>query len=348
MRDEAPALSLQELPLLRGYAVEWSQPGSFILSRRNRLYSSIDLVPPFAPMGRFPAPLWKEIAARIRPAQRLLRFMYYNVVKLPGKEVFVTFDKFVGVQVEGRIQMLGGLVRPCRILRGACAVDADGSVFFGEYLMNPDRHDVHVYRYVPGQPRAEIVHTFSSRTVRHVHGIYFDPYEKCLWCVTGDGERECLMLRTDDGFRTTSELGKGDETWRCVSLLFTESSLYYATDAEFRQNVLYKVDRRTGARTVLHELDGPVYYSAAVGQDLFFAVTAELCPSQKSPTATLWHLDPAGRCTPFASFPKDRFPVAWFLPGTLHFPRGPGRSGEILFQGVGLRSADNRTFRIAV
>src|SRR5262249_22724453 len=157
-----------------------------------------------------------------RPAQRLLRFLFYNVLRIEDGAVFVTFDKQAGIHEEGRFHLLEGLVKPCRVLRGACALDRNGTVYFGEYLLNPERGPVLVYRRERGTRRVEVVHPFPAGSVRHVHGIYHDPYTGSLWCVTGDGASECRMLRTRDGFATLEEIGAGDETWRCVSLLFTQ------------------------------------------------------------------------------------------------------------------------------
>lgn len=341
----SPAWSAEEVPELRGLTVEWAEPGRLILSRRNDLFQTEGPGGPLRLLGSFPAPAWKALAARSRIAQRLLRFLFYNVLALDGGVLFVTFDKHAGIHANGRFTLLEGLVRPCRVLRGACAVDSDGSVYFGEYLMNAERGPMRVYRCHAASSRAEVVHAFSPGSIRHVHGIYHDPYTNALWCVTGDGESECRMLRTFDGFKTLEEVGGGDETWRCVSLLFAERSVYYASDAEYRENVIYRLDRATGVRTVIQRIDGPVYYTTAVGEDRFFAVTAELCPSQESRKATLWHADGHDRVERVASFSKDRLPVAYFLPGTLHFPRGPGLRGELFFHTVGFTGSDNRTYR---
>ena len=83
---------VQEVPELKGYTVEWAEPGNYYLSRRNRLYSSADLKPPFAAVATIDAPTWKSLAANSRLAQRLLRFMVTNVRPLNNGDLFVTFD----------------------------------------------------------------------------------------------------------------------------------------------------------------------------------------------------------------------------------------------------------------
>jgi len=131
-----------------------------------------------------------------------------------------------------------------------------------------------------------------------------------------------FFIQTDDGFRTLEVIGKGDETWRCVNLLFTEDAIYYSMDAEFVRNWIYRIDRKSGRRDTLGSVDGPVYYSYAFGKDLFFAVTAELCPSQQGKSASLWHVSEVGDLKQIFSVEKDRLPVKYFMPGTPHCQPG--------------------------
>lgn len=344
--SSATEWGVDEKPALRGFTVEWAEPGDFILSRGNRLYRSAALTGPFEEFASFPVPAWKAAAGRFRLPQRLLRHLFYNVLKLPGDELFLTFGKQIGVYRDGEMKTLAGMDRPCRVLRAACALDAHGDVYFGEYVPNTERGPIHIYRYQAGADSVEIVYTFESSAIRHVHGIYRDPFDGSLWCLTGDADSESRILRSDDGFKTVETIGTGDETWRAVSLQFTGEGIYYGMDAEFRSNHIFRIDRVTGERDDLGEVDGPVYYSHSIGSDLFFAVTAELCPSQIGNSATIWHVDTNGNLSKVVSYAKDAFDRRFFMHGTIHFSRGPGIPGEMLFHAVGLKNADNRSFRL--
>ena len=338
---------VREVSSLRGFAIEWLAPGRVLLSKRNVLYRSGGPGHgPMRPVGVLPRPVWTALAIRIRPVQRALRQMFYNVLPLADGSVFVTYARQVGVfqGKGGAYRRLKGLARPCRVLRGAAAVDGDGCVFFGEYLDNAERGPVRVYRYVPGDEGIEAVYVFPPNAIRHVHGIHYDPYGRRLWCLTGDLDREARILTTADGFGTLATVGAGDETWRAVSVQFTEAAIWYATDAEFSRNKVFRLDRATGRRSEIGPVDGPVYYSAKWRGKPFFAVTAELCPSQVGRSATLWTIRDGALCR-VASFEKDRWPLK-LLPGTLHFPLGPGVEEGLYFQGVALEDADARCFRM--
>jgi len=328
--------------------IEWIEPGRVLFSRRNDLYESSALDAAPRHIGTFPAPWWSSAAARVRQGQRALRFMYYNVIPLQDGSIFLSFAKSVGVWRDGVITPLRGIVRPCRILRSGAALANDGNVYFGEYLGNAERGVMRIYSYRAGSDEAEIAHTFAPGEVRHIHGIYADPYDGSSWCLSGDVKGECRIMRSADGFRAIDVIGSGDESWRTVSAQFSEDAVFYATDAEFTQNYIMRIDRRSGARTQLAAVGGPVYYSCAAAGQIFFAVTAELCPSQPEPMAELWCVDPAsGACRRIVTLRKDFYSPTYFMPGTIDFARGPADGKRIFFRPTAL-AGDNRTFSVAV
>jgi len=338
---------VEELPQLRGYTVEWAEDGNYILSRRNTLYRSTSLDEPLAQLVVIDAPSWKVIAAWSRLAQRVLRFMVTNVVRLTNGDLFVTFDKTVGIVRDGKYQQLQGLQRPCRVLRSACAMDYNGDVYFGEYLANDERAEMHIYRYIAGSDRLDVAYTFPANSIKHVHGVYFDEFTGSLLCLTGDKDPECRMIRTFDGFKTMEAIGEGDESWRAVSILFSRDCFFYGTDAEFRENNILSVDRTDLSRTTLGQVSGTVFYSKRLGDDLFFTTTAENAPSQIENVAALWHVNADGKCREIAKFKKDRWHGTLFMFGTIHFPCLNNFSDKLYFSLVGVNE-DNRTFCISM
>ncbi len=335
--------TIENIPELSGYAVEWAAASNFYLSRRNQLFHSETLKPPFKKIAVVAAPAWKSAASRMRLAQRVLRFMFTNVVSLANGDLFVTFDKSVGVVRGGKYFQLKNLTRPCRVLRFGCATDENGDVFFGEYIANAERGEMRIYKYAPGADALEIACTFPPDSIRHIHGIYFDKFSGALFCLTGDDEKECQILRSYDGFKTYEVVGAGDETWRAVSILFDENNLYYGMDAEYRSNQIYKINRKTGERKSLGAVGGTVFYSKKIGADLFFTTTAENAPSQTENAAALWRVDAGDNLTRVASFAKDRFHPSLFMFGTIHFPYANCFDDRLYFQLVGV-AGDNQTF----
>jgi len=336
--------TVEEVPHLRGYTVEWAETGNYYLSRRNRLFWSADLNPPFKQIAVIHAPGWRSTAARFRLGQRLLRFMVTNVLPLSNDDLFITFDKAVGIVHSGQYLQLNGLVRPCRVLRSAACIDEHGDVYFGEYLANTERGEMRVYRYTPGSEEITVAHVFLAGSIRHIHGIYFDQLTNAVYCLTGDEEKECHIFRSTDRCETFEVVGEGDETWRAVSILFDDERFFYGTDAEFRANNLYSVDRQTLERNILGEVSGTVFYSKRIGPDKFFTTTAENAPSQKENVAALWHVNAGGNCTEIAKFKKDPWHRSLFMFGTIHFPNMADGFADLYFHLVGVEG-DNCTYR---
>lgn len=335
------------VPGLSGFAVEWVSQDDYVLSQGAQLYRTRALAPPFAEAGRAPLAPHLRVATRFDPLRRALRLLYYNVLPTGDRRLFATFNQSMALITPEQTTPVTGLERPFRVLRNGCAATGDGSVWFGEYIVSRELTPLRIYRLPAGSAHAELVHVFPAGFARHVHGLYVDPFDSCLWCLTGDHREHARILRSTDGFETLETIGAGGESWRAVSVQFRRDAIYYATDAQARPNWIYRIDRASGERTEVARLDGPVYYSHRVGDDLFFAVTAELRSNDQGRRATLWHLDPGDRCTSVASFEKDRWPVSQFLPGTLGFPGGPGDGQAFYFSGVALAGIARTTFRCA-
>jgi hypothetical protein len=360
--------NVSEIPKLKGYCIEWAEQGNYILSKRNRLYHAESLGGPLTFIAEIDAPLYKKFASRFRLGQRLLRFMVTNVIPLRDGGIFVSFDKSVGIVRDGVYRALAGLVRPCRILRSAVAMDANGDLYFGEYLANDERGEIRIYRLRSGADSLEVAYTFPAGEIKHIHGIYFDRITSELYCLTGDAPSECRILKTKDGFRSIETVGSGDESWRAVSMLFEEDAIYYGTDAEFRSNNIYRFERSTGERTDLGSVSGTVFYSKRFGGNLFFATTAENAPSQEENVAAIYVVDPsrvgddnktvagdsvgsdsvagdtvAGEGVAFskpveiARFPKDIWHPTLFMFGTIHFPTENLDTDRLYFHIVGAK-----------
>jgi hypothetical protein len=220
-------------------------------------------------------------------------------------------------------------------------------VFFGEYLANDERGEMRIYKYAAGSDRLETAYTFPPNSIKHIHGIYHDELTGSLVCLTGDKPAECRMLRSFDGFKTVETIGEGDETWRAVSILFGKDHFFYGTDAEFRSNQIFRVDRSDLSRTTLGNVSGTVFYSKRIGDGLFFTTTAENAQSQKENVAALWHVNADGKCREIANFKKDRWHGTLFMFGMIHFPYLNNFSDKLYFSLVGVNE-DNRTFCVSM
>ena len=337
---------VEEVSALRGYAIEWISPEKAIVSRGSELLHGDSLDGPFSTIGTIPLPRWQHALSRNRFARRLLRLMYFNVLPSKNNRYFATFDKTIGIFDNSQFIPIS-INNHFRVLRQGTA-QLSHSLFLGEYFHNPQRQSVRVFRIDldSTNPRLQTAYIFPQRHIRHIHRIQLDPYTNDLWCMTGDLPKECFILKTSDQFDTIDVVGGGDETWRCISPVFLKDYIYYATDSEYHQNSIYRIDRQTGSRELICHIDGPVYYSTHLEEHIFFAVTAELCPSQHFGHASLWHLSTNDQSSPknILRVPKDSLSVKWFLPGTLYFPTTIGEQTNLYWGGFGLSGSDYRVF----
>ena len=329
-----------------GYSVEWQDSKQFILAKGNKLFRLDRNSGSRSFIGLVPQPRWKTVACTFRPLQRALRFVFYNVLPLSDDRFFISFGRTIGFLSNGAFEEIQGVDRQFRILRGSMAESDEGAIFFGEYFGNAEREPVRIYRIAPGSIIAEVVHTFSAGTVRHIHGVYRDPHSKSLWCLTGDKDHECVLWTTDDDFHSVERFGGGDESWRAVSILFDEAHITYGMDAEFEQNYIYRIRRSDKVREKLGSIPGPVYYSFQIRDWCFFVVTAELCPSQSDRASSIWSVSPEGVLSEVARGEKDWLSPKYFMPGIFHPSLPREHKSEVFLSGIGLKGVDNKVLRI--
>ena len=125
-----------------------------------------------------------------------------------------------------------------------------GYVYAGEYSVRP-MHRHSLYRGVfpsSGKESWEKILEFSSikqwqedRTLsdaaRHLHIVVIDPYTGHLWVGTGDSNPHCKMMYSDDKGDSFRLVGMGDQSWRTLSIWFTEQYLYWSMDTPAPQSI---------------------------------------------------------------------------------------------------------------
>ena len=322
---------------------EYIGPDGIFWSRGPSVFFSSDLYSALKPVARIPVPPFQRALAVTRMGRRLGRQTLYNLLPLKDGSLFFSYGTEIGFIKDGTVTLISGRQRPTRILRGGLAFLPDGSIAFGEYFPNPQRGEVHLYNWRPGEASVRLLHTFGPGEIRHVHSVSLDPFNGRAVVATGDFGEESRLLSFDAEFKQFSVLGGGDERWRTISPQFRKEAIYFGTDAEYDQNVIYRYDRETGQLKPLADVNGPVFYSAPLGQGWVFATTAELCPSQTSPAANLYYLDRnTEEVSVIASFAKDRWSKKYFQFGVLNLPILGAHTDMLPVSGTALKGLDGR------
>lgn len=320
---------------------EYVGPEGVFWSRGATIYRSDDLNGPLYKIARVPLRGANRLLVVHRLGRRMGRLSFYNVLPVTGRRLFFSFAREIGMIGPAGVTPIGGRERRSRILRNAVCRCPDGSLLFGDYFDNARREPVAIYRWAPGAGEVTLVHHFGPGEIRHVHSVSWDPIAARAVVATGDIGDECRLLGFDPTTGAWDEIGRGDETWRTISPQFGTDAIYYGTDAQFEQNRLYRLDRKTGERRMLAELNGPLFYSAPVVGGWVFGTTAELCPSQTSSEAVLHHLDAATEAVRvLGRFCKDALSTRWFQFGILNLPSVAMSVPVLPFSGTALRGLD--------
>jgi hypothetical protein len=260
-------------------------------------------------------------------------------------------------------QLLGRAHRGHGPLVQGCCLDASGACFYGDYWGNPEREDVKVWRWRPGETTWQEHFRFPAGTIRHIHAVQHDPFSGAVWVATGDRDQEsiigCLSPATShEPQAKLTVIASGSQQTRAVSLIFTPEYVYWGSDgghdSDVTSNCLYRWSRTKNQIECLFPVGGPVYYSAS-GSDggLYFASAVEGSRSESDRWARVWELDGASHnksaggqerkcasadCEPreIGRWEKDRFPTRLGY-GTLWFPQGAAFDDKLCVAGQGLK-----------
>ncbi|WP_299873348.1 hypothetical protein [uncultured Cocleimonas sp.] len=344
-------MKLENQPHLKGFTVQYQLEKGLYLSKGPKIYFYDFLTDKINYLGTVPVSFKHRILSNSSIISRLLRLKIYNIVPISENELFVCFNKWQFVLSDGKWSMIKGVDRPFKILRGGVAKTLKSTLYFGEYISNPERKEMRVYKLKSGSKVATVAYTFDSNEIRHIHGVHYDSFDNSIWVLTGDIGTECLIGRTYNDFSSFEIIGRGDETWRAITPCFTKNNIYYAMDAEFVQNHVLKIERDSLARTIIGNVNGPSYYSATLGETVLIGSTSELCPSQSSAESQI--LEVANdQLKLISKYKKDffgmRFFVKYFQAGLIEFSYNSDNTPIQYFSSQGLIGIRKKVFKVIV
>jgi hypothetical protein len=329
--------------------------GVLYCSRFDRIYATDDFGRTLHEAGRL------ENHFRIRPmlaqvplAQRALRTQIYRMrVLSDGTKIYI-FRK--GVYTQGPADKVA--IRTFSVPRGSrpvsLAVSRDGLVVFGEYWDNAERAEVHVYGSNDSGKSWAPVYTFPARSIRHVHGISYDPWDDCFWLCTGDYQDENQLMRASTDFKNVRLLRQGGQGNRFYYLLVLEKDLLTATDAPAEQNHVCIINKESGELTRVAEIENTNFYSCRVGNKVFLSTNAEPSAVNDTRRVHVWMGDlETGGWRKLWTNPIDRYaqlcrwpgvPRGLFQYSSVFFPEGDNPSETLVCYGLGVRGYDNALF----
>jgi hypothetical protein len=199
----------------------------------------------------------------------------------------------------------------------------NGTIYWGEYFDNASRDEVHIYASSDQGLSWHVAHTFQKGVIRHVHNIVHDPWQNCLWILTGDNADECRILRASCDMSQIDVVLKGNQQARAVAAVPTANGIYFSTDTPLESNFIYLLDRR-GVLSQVASTGSSSIYGCRVGNHVFFSTMVEPSKVNHDPTVRVYGKDLETH-EPWQSllgWEKDAWPMGLFQYGNAFLPDG--------------------------
>lgn len=244
---------------------------------------------------------------------RLLRLGVHHLAFSDEKAVAIV-NKASFLIENDRVVSLGSLSgsRPLTL----CTVK--DAVYFGEYRSNRERSTVRIWSLNFATRQWEPAWHFDG--IRHVHGVFHDPFMNHIWVTTGDEDEESAIWRTEDNFESLQRVVGGSQQFRAIQLLFTDDYVFFGSDAPDEKNHIYRMRRNGYQVEGLAQVGGSIFYGCKVGGCLFFSTAVEPSKVNKSLDAEVWGSRDGEHWGLVDRFQKDFLPMKYFQYGQVVFP----------------------------
>jgi len=221
----------------------------------------------------------ERIIGRIRLLNRLLRLGIRTSEVIDDSSILISIANSIyeldikkGILSKG--YDCGTGIRPLIFSKSEGIKGIDDGIYFGEYLDPYANHCVNIYRR-KGIDAWEVVYTYKSGEVNHVHNIIPDPYRNCLWIFTGDFDKASAIWKVTDNFNKVERVLCNDQKYRgCIAYALPEG-LLYATDAPFADDYIYLLNPDTLKVEELIPINGSCIYGCKWKDNYVFSTTVE-------------------------------------------------------------------------
>lgn len=256
-----------------------------------------------------------------------------------------------------RYNNISGLFEKCcEIEKGSrpmCLCQAnDGIIYYGEYCYNPQKNSMRIFQSKDHGDTWDIAYSFADGEINHIHGIFQDPYSNKLWVATGDDDKACIFGYTEDGFKTFVHAYKGSQQYRVCVPLFYKDCIIFATDSQYQQNVIRKIDRNTGITTDLQKIQGSGIYAVKIGNYAAISTTVEPSHVNTDPNSYLWFSQDGLIWKEIVHFRKDFLSKKYFQFGSIRFPVYDFSNTEnyeyLIITGRALKKIDGKSLLLSI
>jgi len=299
----------------------------------------------------FPLPLSRKPFIYSRMARRALRLDKMNAVFTADRDAVVAFYGGAIYRCDlrtGAYLQTGKLLQCRNVLHCGVCVAPWGAIYFGEYGHNAERAAVPIWMSIDDGRSWRKIYEFPSGSIKHVHGVYFDPFTDKLWIPTGDFANECFLVEANRDFSDVKYHGDGTQEWRPVSLFFERDHIVWGMDSQLQTSMLQIFDRKTQTITAGQAFPGPVWYSKRLNGLSILQTTCEIGAGVQSDSGHLFVSRDNRTWIEVAKFRKDVMPMRYFKFGVIAFADGDQSFDRFAMFGEALRGFDGVSFIAAI
>lgn len=324
------------------YKVLLVKNGGYVYAKGYDLYVYDNQTGKTTPIGRIPDRRYAFLS-RCRLSRRFFRAEITGLYELRDGSLLAIAKKGLFKSQPDT----GQWVKCFTVSRGSkplniCALP-NGHLFFGEYFMNKEKQAVNVYRSVDDGDSWQVCYTFSQGNINHIHGLFYDKYTDRMWCLTGDRENECIIGYTEDEFKTFGEVFRGGQEYRSCQLFFFPDYIIYATDSQYMQNCIKRIDRATLEVTRLRNIQGTAIKGKQTTDGCMLSTTVEPSEVNIDQYSHLWFSRDGMQWKELFSARKDCLPAIMQF-GSIEFPEYKcNLNGQIYFSGRALKGIDGKS-----
>lgn len=306
--------------------VHWVQGSRVVASRNNRIYVSYDGGESWEFLYSIPIPSGRKLMSTSRLGRRLFRTGISHICCLKNRMVVIGYGFIYSISLAPN-KSIDSVTPVCGSRPLTLCAAGDRILYYGEYRGNQERTPVHVFASENGGVSWHPV--FQFQKIRHIHGVFYDPYAKVLWITTGDDGEESGIFLTQDRFRSVEKILGGTQQMRVIHLLFTEEHVYFGSDTPLERNHLYRFSRLNGKVDTLQEVEGSVFHGFKADGNLFLSTACEPSEINKSRNASVWMSSDGQTWEQILIRRKDIWPMKLFQYGQILFPSGEGGGRDV-------------------
>lgn len=296
----------------------------------------------WAPVAQYQPKWWRSLTASSRLTFRLVRDGFHALAVLSSGHIVAAVPGAIVTLLpeEKQFQVSHRVMRGTRPLH--IVATPDDRLFWGEYFDNAQRDEVHIYASTDRGGTWEVAYTFPKSTIRHVHNIVHDPWENCLWILTGDDGSECRILKAPCDLRHVEVALSGNQQARAVAMVPTRDGIFFSSDTPFEANHVYFLDRR-GNLAEVADLSSSSIYGCRTGESIFFSTMVEPSSVNVERTVKVFGSADGKQWQSVLSWSKDRWPLGLFQYANAFLPDGNNTSGLLAVSTIAVANGDLET-----